>query len=128
MTGISGSLRRRVLTPDESHTRLSVRGFHEKNPESRELLETVGLSFVSGFGYAAECRVVSEAVERLERIPERFRGFAYEGAAMAFGVRDALPLGRHDQGRSFLAGGGAPHSYMLHVGAGWAMARVPRRA
>jgi hypothetical protein len=128
MASTWGSLRRRVLTPSESHTKLSVRGFHEKNPGSRDLLETVGRSFLAGFGYAAECRTIAEAEENLEQVPERFRGFAYEGAAMAFGVRDAMPLGRSDLGRGFLAGRGRHHSYMVHVGAGWAMARVPRRA
>jgi hypothetical protein len=128
MAGTWGSLRRRILTPDESNTRLSVRGFHEKNPESSDLLETVGRSFLKGFGYAAECRSTEEAEEGLEQIPERFRGFAYEGAAMGFAVRDALPMGRSDMGVQFLAGRGRHHSYMVYVGAGWALARVPRRA
>jgi enediyne biosynthesis protein E3 len=127
MASTWGSLRRRVLTPDVSATSLAVRGFHEKNAEARDLLETIGRSFLQGFGYAAECRAVDEAAANLERVPERFRGFAYEGAAMGFAVRDALPLGRSDQGWRFLAGPAKHHSYMLYIGAGWAMARVPRR-
>src|SRR5579859_5123540 len=110
-----------------SETKASVRGFHVKTAESTDLLETVGRSFVEGFGFAAEALTIDEAESHLERVPERFRGFAYEGAAMGFAVRDALPLGRSDLGTSFLAGRAKNHSYMVYVGAGWALARVPRR-
>lgn len=120
------SLRRRVLTPDDSETELSVRGFHEKDPDARDLLETVGRTFLRGYAYAAECREPAEAEERLETIPVRFRGFAYEGAAMGFAVRDGLPFGRHDLVETFLRGRGRDHVYMVYVGVGWAMARLPR--
>jgi hypothetical protein len=62
----------------------------------------------------------------LEEIPRRFRGFSYEGAAMGFAVLDALPFGRGGRTARFLNGPGRVHSYMIYVGAGWAMARVPR--
>lgn len=120
------SLRRRVLTPDVSATRLDVRGFHEKNPAARELLETIGRTFLDGFAHAAQARTPAAAEAPLERIPRRFRGFAYEGAAMGFAVRDGLaPLGGHHVAR-FLAGRGDEHIYMVYVGVGWAMARLPR--
>lgn len=120
------SLRRRILTPGVSNTKVSVRGFHEKSPEASELLETVGRSFLEGYGYAAEAGKPEDAEIGLEQMPDRWRGFAYEGAGMGFAVRDALPLGRSDQGRRFLQGRAADHIYMVYVGAGWALARVPR--
>ncbi len=120
------ALRRRILTPGVSNTKLSVRGFHEKSPEARDLLETVGRSFLEGYAYAAEAGKPQDAEIGLESVPERFRGFAYEGAGMGFAVRDALPLGRSDQGRRFLEGRAKDHSYMVYVGAGWALARIPR--
>jgi enediyne biosynthesis protein E3 len=120
------ALRRRILNPGISNTKLEVRGFHEKNAAARELLETVGRSFLEGYGYAVEARTPEEAEQMLEQVPHRFRGFAYEGAGMGYAVLDALPFGRGGRNVRFIEGPGSPHSYMIYVGAGWAMARVPR--
>lgn len=120
------ALRRRIITPDISATKLDVRGFHVKSPAAKELLETVGASFLRGYAYAAEAPSVEAAVARLETVPTRFRGFAYEGAAMGFAVLDALPLGGSGRVSRFVSGAGAKHVYMAYVGMGWAMARVPR--
>ncbi|GAB3834732.1 DUF1702 family protein [Dactylosporangium cerinum] len=120
------SLRRRVLTPDVSETSLAVRGFHVKNAEARDRLETVGRSFLTGYAYAAEAAHDLDAEVGLEGVPAPFRGFAYEGAAMGFGVRDGLPLGGTRHVETFLTGRAARHVYMAYVGVGWAMARLPR--
>ncbi|WP_412543684.1 DUF1702 family protein [Longispora sp. K20-0274] len=120
------ALRRRVLTPSMSETKLDVRGFHVKSPEARDLLETVGRSFLTGYAYAAEAKEAVDAEERLEDIPRRFKGFAYEGAAMGFAIREGLPIGGRGLTADFLAGRGDDHIYMVYVGVGWAMARLPR--
>jgi len=120
------ALRRRILTPNVSATRLDVRGFPEKNPASRELLETIGRTFLAGYAYAAEAGSTAEAEEHLEAVPTRFRGFAYEGAAMGFAVRDGLPFGSSGHTERFLAGRARDHIYMAYVGIGWAMARLPK--
>ncbi|MDH2428364.1 DUF1702 family protein [Sphaerisporangium sp. TRM90804] len=120
------ALRRRILTPDTSETKLSVRGFYEKNAEARELLETVGETFLAGYAYAVEARTIEEAEERLEQVPTQFRGFAYEGAGMGFAVMDALPFSSGRNVRDCLAGRGGEHIYMVYVGVGWAMARLPK--
>ena len=119
------ALRRRILTPDTAQTRLATRGFHRKDQAAQDLLETVGAQFLAGYGEAVEARTVDEAAARLDRIPARFRGFAYEGAAMGCAVLDALPFGG---GRvaALLAGRGAAHVYMAYVGIGWALARLPK--
>jgi hypothetical protein len=126
LTNAWGALRRRILTPNVSATKLDVRGFHRKSPAAAEQLEAVGASFLVGYGYAAEAATPDAATERLEQVPRPFRGFAYEGAAMGFAIRDGLPLGSHRQVEQFLAGAGAPHIYMAYVGIGWAMARLPK--
>ncbi|WP_434739744.1 DUF1702 family protein [Micromonospora sp. SH-82] len=119
------TLRRRVLTPDVSQTLMSVRGFHVKDQAGRERLENVGRYFLTGYAAAAEARTAAEAEVPLEAVAAPYRGFAYEGAAMASAVRDALPGGgRHV--RDLLAGRGDRHVYMAYVGVGWAMARLPR--
>ena len=68
---------------------------------------------------------MTEAADQLDTIPVRFRGFAYEGASMAFTIRDGLPFGG-GLSTEFLTGPGRPHLYMAYVGIGWAMARLPR--
>lgn len=120
------ALRRRILTPNISATSLDTRGFHKKNPHAQDLLETVGRMFLTGYAYAAEARSTADAEIQLEQLPIRFRGFAYEGAAMCFAVRDGLPLGGRNHVENFLAGRGDAHIYMVYVGIGWAMARLPR--
>ncbi|MGC5310332.1 DUF1702 family protein [Micromonospora zamorensis] len=118
-------IRRKIMTPNRSATRMDVRGFHVKSPEARTLLETVGGTFLDGYGIAAEARTPAAAEAPLATVPMRFRGFAHEGAAMAFAVRDGLRPGGRNVER-FLAGAGADHIYMAYVGVGWAMARLPR--
>jgi hypothetical protein len=120
------ALRRRILTPNMSATKVDVRGFNSKSPAAKELLETVGRTFLTGYGYAVEARTTLDAEERLEQLPRQFRGFGYEGAAMGYAVLDGLPVGGSHHVERFLAGRGADHAYMAYIGVGWAMARLPR--
>ncbi len=123
---VLGKLRSRVLTPDISETSFEKRGFSAKNPEARKRLETVGRYFLTGYAAAAAAARPTDAEDELERVPTAFRGFAYEGAAMAFAVRDGLPIGGRGHVAGFLGGRAARHVYMVYVGVGWAMARIPR--
>ncbi|MET0417995.1 MAG: DUF1702 family protein [Actinoplanes sp.] len=120
------TLRRRILTPDISETSVAVRGFTVKSEAAVERLETVGKSFLAGYGAAAATGRPSDVEAELAGLSDTYRGFAYEGAGMALGVLDGLPFGHTHHVRDFLAGPGAPHIYMVYVGVGWAMARVPR--
>ncbi|KOX24120.1 DUF1702 family protein [Nocardiopsis sp. NRRL B-16309] len=124
MASLTGALRRRVLTPDPSETTLETRGFHDKGPAGRSVLETVGASFLAGLGDAVETASPERTDARLTALGTRYRGFAYEGAAMGFALLDALSF-RGGRTRRFLDGPGASHVYMAYVGIGWAMARLP---
>jgi enediyne biosynthesis protein E3 len=115
-----------MLTPSMSETKMSTRGFPVKNAASQELLEKVGETFLTGYGYAMEARGPAEAEQRLEGLTTQFRGFGYEGAAMALTMLDVLPLPGSGRLAAFLAGRGRDHIYMAYVGIGWAMARLPR--
>ncbi|GIF08487.1 DUF1702 family protein [Actinoplanes siamensis] len=126
MTGILGAFRRRLFTPGAVETKLETRGFHFKNAVARDNLETIGETFLEGLGNACEVSCPDDVLEPLQAVPVRYRGFAYEGAAMGFAIRDALPVGRRDHIRRFLDGSGDPHLYMALIGVGWAMARLPR--
>jgi hypothetical protein len=120
------ALRRRVLTPDVVECSLARRGFHRKDAAAQENLETVGAMFLRGYAHAVEARCAAEAHELLEEVPAAFRGFAYEGAGMGAAVLDGLPFGGRDHVAEILGGPGDRHVYMIYVGIGWAMARLPR--
>jgi hypothetical protein len=128
LASVWGALRRRLLTPNVSETSLDRRGFHKKNPQAVELLENVGKYFLTGYGYAVEARTIEEAEENLEEVTPAFRGFAYEGAGMGFAMLDGLPLPGKHRVDKFLESRGADHIYIIYVGVGWAMARLPKFA
>nr|WP_311132381.1 DUF1702 family protein [Nonomuraea gerenzanensis] len=126
MASVLRSLRKRILTPHIRETTLERRGFPVKNAAAKELLETVGESFLAGYAHAVESGSLAEAEQRLEQVPARFKGFAYEGAGMGFAVLDCLAFSDLRRTRRFLSGAGDRHNYMIYVGIGWAMARLPR--
>lgn len=127
MTSSWRALRRRLLTPNVVETTLEKRGFHRKTPAAQERLETVGRTFLEGYAYAVEARTSADAVAALEQVPDWLRGFAYEGAGMGLAVLDGLPFGSSSNIRRFLeTERGDAYSYLVYVGIGWAMARIPR--
>jgi hypothetical protein len=121
-----GGLRTLVFGISEEETTFSRRGFSAASPEVRERLERVGRTFVAGYHAALRTGDPASIAPPLEAVDLEVRGFAFEGAAMAFAILDLLAPFRHDRVRRFLDGAGAPHVYMIHVGAGWALARLRR--
>ena len=122
----AGRLRCRMFLPDQSEVTFERRGFYASDASRQENLEKVGLKFLLGFEYGMGSRSLTEIESSLETIESAFRGFSYEGCAMALAVRDAIsPVNRHWV-RDLLAGRGAAHIYMAYIGVGWAMARLPR--
>lgn len=109
-----------------AQTLMSTRGFTVKRPEAGDRLEKIGRIFLTGYAAAVEARGIPEVEDRLEAVEAEVRGFAYEGAAMGLSVLDGLPGGGSGRFEAFLRGRAAAHVYMVNVGAGWAMARLPR--
>jgi hypothetical protein len=105
---------------------MSVRGFTAKNDAAEELLETVGVSFLTGYGHAVECPTPEQTAVRIAALSMQFRGFAYEGAGMGYAMLDGLPFGHSRHVAEFLAGPAADQVYITYVGVGWALARLPR--
>jgi hypothetical protein len=122
-----GNLARRVLGISAAETTFERRRFRCDRAEVRERLEGVGRAFVFGYHSALETGRVERLAARLDSSPREMRGFAYEGAAMGLTVLDALTPWRRDRLAAFIAGPAAPHTYLAHVGAGWALARLPLR-
>ncbi|SOB85632.1 Protein of unknown function [Streptomyces sp. 1331.2] len=119
-----GSLRRLVLTPSLASVTFAGRGFPAEPTETTERLEAVPRAVVCGFEWGIDARSQWEVERRLALVDPEQRGFAYEGATMAFTVLDAMGRGRRT--RDLLTGSGQPHIFLAYIGIGFAMARLPR--
>lgn len=120
----------KLLSISPRETSFEVRGFHLGASGPRAILERHGASFVHGYNAALGARGDEPLVDAIGRLPAAEHGFAYEGAAMALALLDLLVPGRRGRLAGLLSGPGRPHIYMVHVGAGWALARLrlrPRR-
>lgn len=112
------------ISPDE--TKFSKRGFQAISSEARERLENIGETFVYGYHRALLDDNPESLSQQLDTLPNEMRGFAYEGAAMAMTLLDFLSPWNRNRFQKFVQGAGAHHIYMVHVGAGWAWARLYR--
>ncbi len=123
------SLLRPLLKIDEREVEFARRGFVAAQPAVRQRLEHVGRMFLEGYHAAlvlSAPRDQEELAARLDRVGVEHCGFAFEGAAMALALLDGItPWSNWKRFSSFAAGPGRQHIYMLHVGAGWAIARLP---
>ncbi|HEX6700821.1 MAG TPA: DUF1702 family protein [Gaiellaceae bacterium] len=117
----------RFLRIDPRETGFAVRGFAQCPPWVRRELERHGASFVDGFNAGIATAGRDGLVARLEEVEQAERGFAYEGAAMALALLDLTLPGRPRRLRAFFETRASEHVYMVHVGAGWALARLRRR-
>jgi enediyne biosynthesis protein E3 len=123
------ALLKRLLRIRLEEATFARRGFRSSSREAQARLERVGERFLYGYHAALEDRGMEALTPKLESVESEFRGFAYEGAAMALDLLDQALLGqlkpwRASRVRQFLNGPGAPHIYMVHVGMGWSMARL----
>jgi hypothetical protein len=116
----------RVLGIPARAVDFDVRGFAPAAPAVRAALEQHGRSFAAGFN-AALAAPLDELEPLLGDVPAAERGFAFEGAAMALALFDLVVPGAPRRLPAFCRGIGAPHVYMAHVGAGWALARLRLR-
>jgi hypothetical protein len=101
------------------------RGFYLGNPGARDRLEGIGQTFISGYNQALDTNELGALARRLENADGELRGFAFEGAATALALLDQLTPWNSGLLQRFIAGPAASHTYMAHIGAGWAIARLP---
>jgi hypothetical protein len=104
----------------------SRRGFWSGNALAGRHLESVGEAFLTGYNMALEKKDQESLAEKLTGLGTEFCGFAFEGAAMAMTILDTLMPWRRSRVLGFLQGAGRRHRYMVHVGMGWAVARLPK--
>jgi hypothetical protein len=115
---------RRLLGISPNEATFARRGFDGGDPEARRRLETIGSVFLFGYHTALE-DTGSDLSSRLDEVEADLRGFAYEGAAMGLALLTAFMPWRWRRLQMFLQGPGDRHSYMVHVGLGWALAASP---
>jgi enediyne biosynthesis protein E2 len=126
MPSLLGALRRRLFAPSLASVGFAGRGFPVTATAATSRLEMVPQSVVCGFEWGIEDPPLWEAERRLDMVEPVFRGFAYEGATMAYTLLDVMPGRRRDRTRQLLLGPGRQHVFLAYIGIGFAMARLPR--
>jgi hypothetical protein len=120
-----GRLARRIfnLAGDERAFLRSLEGVPDG--PMRRRLEEIARSFSAGCHAALEEPRPGLLAARLAQVEPELRGFAYEGAGLGLALLDAVTPWRRHRLRDFIAGAGSPQTYMLHVGTGWVLGRLP---
>jgi len=121
-----GQTRKRFLGLSPAEASFAKRGFIAHEDEARLRLEHVGVTFLSGYHAALEETAFVPLTRRLTSVETELRGFAFEGAAMGLALLDCFTPWRKDRWRTFTERLAQPHVYMMHVGLGWALARLRR--
>jgi enediyne biosynthesis protein E3 len=121
-----GQARRRFLGLSPAEASFARRGFLAGEEKARLRLEQIGTTFLSGYHAALEETDLVPLAHRLANVEAELRGFAFEGAAMGLALLDCFTPWRRDRWRTFTERHAEPHIYMMHVGLGWALARLRR--
>ncbi|WP_157253861.1 DUF1702 family protein [Nonomuraea typhae] len=114
---------RKLLYQDVGQIDFVRRGF--RLGPARGRLEAAGLTLLAGFNVVNEAGL--DGLDLLSGIAPEMWGYACEGAAVACVVHDVLTLSRGRRLAALLAGPGRDHPYLVHMGAGWAFARLRLR-
>jgi enediyne biosynthesis protein E2 len=120
---ILGSIRGLVLAPSLEEVSFAGRRFSISPTPATDRLEAVPQAVVCGFEWAMAAPDLTDLNRRLRLVEEEQRGFAYEGAVMAYTILDTI---RGDRTRELLSGAGEKHILLAYIGIGFAMARLPR--
>lgn len=118
-------VRKQLLHIDTSEASVARRRFRCKDDQTRQRLEEIGTTFLRGYDAAIDENNLSLLVKQLDSVTQELRGFAFEGAAMGLTLLDALTPWNKTRLLKFVNGPGTRHVYMVHVGSGWAIARLP---
>lgn len=100
--------------------------FSEGNSELWHHLEKVVFSALEGYHSTLDSSRMEVFVPQLEKVELEFRGYAYEGAAMGLTGLDCM-LRWKNRLQAYIEGPGSPHIYMIHIGAGEALARLRQK-
>ena len=101
-------------------------GLHEDMDQTWLQFEPVARNLVGGFQTALDDDRFEVLVPRLNTVDGEFRGIAYEGAGMGLMLLDSLAPWKKRL-KAFIDGPGAPYDWLLYIGAGLVLPRVPIR-
>lgn len=122
---LGARIRRLMFGVSTGEVRFDKRGLRLGDPTLRTRLEGIAEIFLVGYHFVLDssdgARIAAAIHEHVD--PER-RGFAFEGAGMSLALLDALTPWGGGRLRRFVEGAGAAHTYMIWIGAGWAIARL----
>ena len=121
-----GQARKRFLGLSPTEASFARRGFLVGEEKARHRLEQIGITFLTGYHAALEETGFVPLARRLATVDTELRGFAFEGAAMGLALLDCFTPWRKDRWHTFTEGLAEHHIYMMHVGFGWALARLRR--
>ncbi|MEQ9237418.1 DUF1702 family protein [Coleofasciculus sp. E2-BRE-01] len=119
------SLRKSLLSISPEEATFARRGFQCDDAQTQQQLERVGHTFLQGYHSAIAYDDSNLLLTQLNTVSPEWRGFAFEGAAMGLALLDGLTPWKGKRVERFLGEAGANHTYMVHVGVGWAIARLP---
>jgi hypothetical protein len=106
----------------EDEALFATRGFRQGRDDAQAHLESIGRAFIQGYRLGLYAPPAGPPGSVLDPVAPEMRGFTAEGAAMGCLVADAVAGGRRLAGwRQAVPG----HDYLVHVGVGWAFARLP---
>jgi hypothetical protein len=121
---VFGSVRRLIFGISTREITVERRGFRCNSKAFRDRIEQIGSAFLGGY-HAALDVPSAKVADSLEQGPLELHGFSYEGAAMGLALFDLIAPWNRRRVRAFLEGTGDRHAYMIHVGAGWLLGRLP---
>jgi hypothetical protein len=119
-------LRQRLFGLSPTEASFDTRGFAVADPLRQASLEKIGRTFIGGYNAALAAGDVTELLQHVRDVSPPERGFAVEGATMAVAIADALPF-RQLNLTECLGAFEHEFTYLAHVGAGWALGRIPWR-
>lgn len=102
-----------------------TRHFADAAPNVRARLDGVCDAFKAGYNAALAADGVDDLLPVLDALEADWRGWAYEGAGMGMGIRVLTTPGSELYAEYLRKAD--PHHYLIQVGAGWALGKVPVR-
>lgn len=107
-------------------TYFATRGYEPCDPCMRNFLEKIIRDFAAGYHLALNVRDTNRLVEQLDsNFDNHHVGFAYEGTGMYFAILDLLFPWGPSRLRTFTENAGKKHDFIVTVGAGFAIGRMP---
>lgn len=120
------TLKKLLLSLPSTEASFAVRGFEPCDPAVQSRLERIIQTFLAGYNRALETADPDALASSLDASYDAHHvGFAYEGIGLWFALLDLLFPRRQSRLGSFISGPGLKHDYIITVGAGFAVARVP---